>query len=202
MTPAIEASDMSSDATARKLLATISSLPEGSRKRFKRLAPARPICTPRGSLAIAPGVFELMPRPVSFARPTTDSSSPIGSSCSPLSCLSPIRPAAWPAEGSLLLDHLPFRVRALDASGKRIPAGRVAFDVFCAVGYHAGKPRIWHAQAFPSAHPAHWSAFLGSLPGEPKRIVCDAHGGMLRAIEERLARHGAIPMRMASAARP
>jgi hypothetical protein len=97
----------------------------------------------------------------------------------------PHRPAFWPPEGSLLLDHLPFRVRALDANGKRIPAGRVAFDVFCAVGYQAGKPRLWRAEAFASAHPANWSAFLSSLPGEPKRVVCDAHGGMLRAIEER-----------------
>src|ERR687897_2162068 len=95
------------------------------------------------------------------------------------------RPTAWRAEGSLLLDHLPFRVRALDAGGRRIPAGRVAFDVFCAVGYRAGKPRLWRAEAFPTAHPANWAAFLGSLPGAPKRIVCDAHGGMLRAIEER-----------------
>ena len=95
------------------------------------------------------------------------------------------RPAAWPAEGSLLLDHLPFRVRALDASGRRIPAGKVAFDVFCGVGYCAGKPRLWLAQAFASARPANWSAFLGSLPGYPQRIVCDAHGGMLQAIEAR-----------------
>ena len=95
------------------------------------------------------------------------------------------RPRAWPTEGSLLLDHLPFRVRALDASGKRIPAGRVAFDVFCAVGYHAGKPRLWRAEAFPTAYPADWSAFLGSLPGAPKRIVCDAYSGMRRAIAER-----------------
>jgi hypothetical protein len=95
------------------------------------------------------------------------------------------RPGAWPAEGSLLLDHLPFRVRALDAAGRRIPAGRVAFDVFCAVGYRAGRPLLWRAEAFPTAHPANWSAFLGSLPGEPERIVCDAHGGMLRAISER-----------------
>lgn len=95
------------------------------------------------------------------------------------------RPTFWPPEGSLLLDHLPFRVRALDANGKRTPGGRVAFDVFCAVGYQAGKPKLWHAEAFTSAHPASWSAFLGALPGEPKRIVCDAHGGMLRAIEAR-----------------
>jgi hypothetical protein len=97
----------------------------------------------------------------------------------------PHRPSAWPAEGSLLLDHLPFRVRALDAAAKRIPAGRVAFDVFCAVGYVAGKPRLWRAEAFPTAHPTNWSAFLASLPGRPKRIVCDAHGGMLQAISER-----------------
>jgi hypothetical protein len=97
----------------------------------------------------------------------------------------PHRPAFWPPEGSLLLDHLPFRVRALDADGKRIPAGHLAFDVFCAVGYRAGKPRLWRAEAFTSAHPANWSAFFAALPGEPSRIVCDAHSGMLRAIEER-----------------
>jgi hypothetical protein len=97
----------------------------------------------------------------------------------------PHRPSAWPAEGSLLLDHLPFRVRALDAAGRRIPAGRVAFDVFCAVGYVAGRPRLSRAEAFPTAHPTNWSAFLASLPGRPKRIVCDAPGGMLQAISER-----------------
>jgi hypothetical protein len=97
----------------------------------------------------------------------------------------PRRPAGWPSEGSLLLDHLPFRVRALDAAGRRVPAGRVAFDVFCAVGYVAGKPRLWRAEAFPTAHPTNWSAFLAALPGAPKRIVGDAHGGMLQAIWQR-----------------
>jgi hypothetical protein len=100
----------------------------------------------------------------------------------------PYRPTAWPTEGSLLLDHLPFRIRALDRSGAPIPGGRVAFDVFCAVGYRAGSPRLWRAEAFPSAHPANWSVFLGSLPGGPGRIVCDAHKGMLQAIEERWPR--------------
>jgi hypothetical protein len=85
----------------------------------------------------------------------------------------------------LLLDHLPFRIRALDAGGRRIPAGRVAFDVFCAVGYRAGKPRLWRAEAFTTAHPANWSAFLAALPGDPRRIVCDAHSGILQAVQER-----------------
>ena len=70
-------------------------------------------------------------RPASCASPITASLSPTGWSSSRRSSSSPT-PAAWPAEGSLLLDHLPFRVRALDAEGRRIPAGRVAFDVFCA----------------------------------------------------------------------
>lgn len=95
------------------------------------------------------------------------------------------RPSGWPAEGSLLLDHLPFRIRAEDRRGVGIPGGRVAFDVFCAVGYRAGKPRLWHAEAFSSAHPRNWSAFLGALPGEPARVVCDAHRGMIQAIEQR-----------------
>jgi hypothetical protein len=97
----------------------------------------------------------------------------------------PHRPSSWPTEGSLLVDHIPFRVRAEDADGRGIPAGTVAFDVFCAVGYRAGKPRIWHAQAFSSAHPANWSSFLGAYEGEPRRVVCDAHRGMIQAIEGR-----------------
>ncbi len=97
----------------------------------------------------------------------------------------PDRPTAWPVGGSLLLDHLPFRIRAEDANGRGIPGGTVAFDVFCAVGYRAGKPKLWHTEAFSTAHPANWSAFLSSLEGEPGRVVCDAHRGMLQAIEQR-----------------
>src|SRR5665811_2106493 len=83
----------------------------------------------------------------------------------------PFRPTAWPTQGSLLLDHLPFRVRALDPSGRRIPAGKVAFDVFCGVGFVAGRPKLWLTEAFTSANPANWSAFLGSLPGYPERAL-------------------------------
>jgi hypothetical protein len=95
------------------------------------------------------------------------------------------RPTAWPTQGSLLLDHMPFRIRAEGAGGVGIPGGRVAFDVFSAVGYRAGKPRLWHTEAFPSAHPQNWSAFLAALPGVPERVVCDAHKGMIQAIEQR-----------------
>jgi Transposase, Mutator family len=97
----------------------------------------------------------------------------------------PHRPASWPAEGSLLLDHIPFRIRAEDAKGHGIPGGTVAFDVFCAVDYRAGQPRLWHAEAFSSAHPANWSAFLAAFEGEPRRVVRDAHRGMIQAIEGR-----------------
>jgi hypothetical protein len=95
------------------------------------------------------------------------------------------RPTAWPVEGSLLLDHLPFRIRAEDERGVGIPGGRVVFDVFCAAGYRAGKPRLWHVEAFSSAHPENWNTFLAALPGEPARVVCDAHKGMIQAIEQR-----------------
>src|SRR5680860_606644 len=97
----------------------------------------------------------------------------------------PHRPTSWPAHGSLLLDHIPFRIRAQDEGGRGIPGGTVAFDVFCAVGYRTGKPRLWHAEAFSTAHHANWSAFLASLQGEPPRVVCDGHRGMMQAIEQR-----------------
>lgn len=97
----------------------------------------------------------------------------------------PHQPTSWPAHGSLLLDHIPFRIRAEDASGRGIPGGAVAFDVFCAVGYRAGRPRLWRVEAFSTAHPANWSAFLAGLEGEPPRLVCDAHQAMIRAVSER-----------------
>jgi hypothetical protein len=97
----------------------------------------------------------------------------------------PHRPSSWPAHGSLLLDHIPFRIRAEDASGRGIPGGTVAFDVFCAVGYRSGRPRLWRAEAFSTAHPANWSVFLAGLEGEPPRVVCDAHQAMIGAVSER-----------------
>jgi hypothetical protein len=48
----------------------------------------------------------------------------------------PYRPREWPS-GSLLLDDLPFRVRDPD-TGRH----RVAFRIFCAMGYAAGRPKL------------------------------------------------------------
>src|SRR5665648_841396 len=82
----------------------------------------------------------------------------------------PFRPTAWPTQGSLLLDHLPFRVRALDPSGRRIPAGKVAFDVFCGVGFVAGKPKLWLTEAFTSANPANWRPSWARCPAIPSAL--------------------------------
>jgi hypothetical protein len=97
----------------------------------------------------------------------------------------PHRPNDWPSEGTLVLDHLPFRVKAFNANGRAIPGGRVVFDVFAAMGYERGEPRLWRLEAFPNASAANWSAFLGRLGGQPARVVCDNHSGMTSAVRSR-----------------
>lgn len=83
------------------------------------------------------------------------------------------RPGAWPASGSLLLDDLPFSVR--DPATGRF---RIAFKVFCAVGFERGRPKLWRLEAFPEATQANWEAFLGRLDGAPPRVVCDNHSAL------------------------
>lgn len=89
-------------------------------------------------------------------------------------------PRGWPDSGSLLLDDLPFRVRD-PQSGRH----RIAFRVFCAMGYDAGRPRIWRLEAFTSKSQADWEAFLGALGGAPPRVVCDNDGGLTNAVRAR-----------------
>ena len=93
------------------------------------------------------------------------------------------RPTAWPATGTVVLDHLPFRVRAVNAQGAPIPGGVVAFDVFCAMGYDRGRAKLWRLEAFADASTANWVAFFGRLGGTPERVVCDAHAGMLAGLD-------------------
>ena len=87
------------------------------------------------------------------------------------------RPTDWPAAGSLLLDDLPFSVR--DPATGRF---RIAFKVFCAVGFEHDRPKLWRVQAFPEATQANWEAFLGGLDGAPPRVVCDNHSGLNAAV--------------------
>jgi hypothetical protein len=89
----------------------------------------------------------------------------------------PYRPAAWPAAGSLLLDDLPFSVRD-PASGRF----RIAFKVFCAVGFEHNRPKLWRVQAFPEATQVNWEMFLRGLEGAPSRVVCDNHSGLNAAV--------------------
>jgi hypothetical protein len=70
------------------------------------------------------------------------------------------RPHAWPASGSILLDDLPFSVR--DPATGRF---RIAFRVFAAMGYDAGRPQLLHLEAFTSKSQLDWEAFLGALDG-------------------------------------
>ena len=92
----------------------------------------------------------------------------------------PYRPREWPTSGSLLLDDLPFRVRDPD-TGRH----RVAFRIFCSMGYAAGRPKLWRLEAYTSKSQVDWEAFLAALPGSPPRVVCDNDGGLVNAVRSR-----------------
>jgi len=92
----------------------------------------------------------------------------------------PYRPREWPASGSLLLDDLPFKVRDPETGRHRI-----AFRIFCAMGYRAGRPKLWRLEAFTSKSQADWEAFLGALAGAPPRVVCDNDHGLTNAVRAR-----------------
>ncbi len=96
----------------------------------------------------------------------------------------PNRPRAWPERGSLLIDQLPFRTRALNRRGEPVRGGRSAFDVLLAVGYDRGRPRLFRAEAFVNSQAKSWETFLSALPGKPCRVVLDAHRGMLAGCEK------------------
>ncbi len=89
----------------------------------------------------------------------------------------PYRRRDWPATGSLLLDDVPFRVAQPDGGTTRI-----AFRVFCAMGYADGRPEMWRMQAFASKARADWEIFLRGLGGAPQRVVCDSDLGMTAAV--------------------
>jgi hypothetical protein len=92
----------------------------------------------------------------------------------------PYRPRAWPTGGSLLLDDLPFRVRDPETGRHRI-----AFRIFSAMGYEAGRPKLWRLEAFTTKAQLDWEAFLGALDGAPPRVVCDNDDGLTNAVRAR-----------------
>ncbi len=92
----------------------------------------------------------------------------------------PYRPRKWPTGGSLLLDELPFSVR-----DRQTGRHRIAFRIFCAMGYEAGRPKLWRLEAFTSKSQADWEAFLGALDGVPPRVVCDNDHGLTGAVRAR-----------------
>lgn len=89
----------------------------------------------------------------------------------------PYRYSEWPATGSLLLDDVPFRIAQPDGETTRI-----AFRVYCAMGYENDRPTMWSMQAFPSKSRADWEIFLRGLGGSPQRVVCDNDLGMTAAV--------------------
>jgi hypothetical protein len=94
--------------------------------------------------------------------------------------------ASWPRV--LLLDSLPFRIRAVDASGRPLPEEVPAFYIFGAYEPGpAGSSGVVALRACPSAHPGPmqplWEEFLRSLDGAPSRVVCDPHPDLLGAIQ-------------------
>lgn len=90
------------------------------------------------------------------------------------------RPRKWPASGSVLLDDLPFSVRDPN-SGRH----RIAFRVFAAMGYDAGRPKLLRLEAFTTKSQPDWEAFLGTLEGAPPRVVCDNDSGLTNAVRAR-----------------
>jgi hypothetical protein len=89
----------------------------------------------------------------------------------------PYRRDDWPATGLLLLDDVPFRIAQPDGGTTRI-----AFRVFCAMGYEEGRPQMWRMQAFPSKSRTDWVTFLRELGGSPQRVVCDNDLGLTAAV--------------------
>ena len=106
-------------------------------------------------------------------------------------------PAAGVAvRGSLLLDDLPFRVRD-PGTGRH----RIAFRVFAAMGWEAGRARLWRLEAFTSKSQADWEAFLGALDGRAGAGRVRQRRRADRRCARPLPRRRAAPVRVASAPR-
>lgn len=95
----------------------------------------------------------------------------------------PHRRWSWPAEGSIVLDHLGFRIRELHPDGTP-KTGPVAFNARAARGYENGTPFLWKLAAMPTVTKDDWLEFLDGLDGTPQRVVTDGHDGTINAAME------------------
>lgn len=102
-------------------------------------------------------------------------------------------PDHWPEV--LVLDHLPFHVKAKTAEGLPKRSGRVAFHVLAALSYGDGtgkaaakrrsrEPRLWRVAADTKVGERNWRRFLESLEGQPEYVVCDRQQGLLKALRK------------------
>ncbi len=85
-------------------------------------------------------------------------------------------PTAWP--DVLLLDEIPFHIRYQNK-----PSGRQPYSVLGAFEWRPdGEHKLVRLEARGGASKQDWIEFLSSLPGTPRRIVCDAAKSPLAAM--------------------
>ena len=91
----------------------------------------------------------------------------IGSRCFAPVVFEPHRRWNWPSEGSVLLDHLGFRVKATREDGRPV-TGPVGFNVLAAAGYENGVLRLWHLRSALTVLTEDWMHFLALSTARPR----------------------------------
>jgi hypothetical protein len=85
-------------------------------------------------------------------------------------------------ESHVVLDKLPFRINIRDKHGMPLPAGPVIFQILAAYGRVEGEPHVLAMRGAPDAAAQNWDLLFRALDGQPERVVCDAHSGLLAGV--------------------